>query len=72
MADLFAFVFRRYAELAQYGADEAYEGERRRIDGWTATLAERLITKGARWPKQKPDVCAQWYIDLAPEALKAL
>lgn len=72
MADLFAFVFRRYAELAQYGADEAYEGERGRIDGWTATLAERLIPKGVRWPKQKPDVCAQWYIDLAPDALKAL
>lgn len=44
VADLFAFLFRRYAELHDYGVPPAYEDEVERIDGWV----ERICQPAAR------------------------
>ena len=44
VADLFAFVFRRYAELAEYGAEPVYAGEKDDIDPLVELLAPQLIS----------------------------
>lgn len=69
VADLFAFLFRRHAELVQYGYDEEYEGEAERIKGWVRAMSERLIDRTHRWPKRPKGSCAKWYADTAPRAI---
>ena len=50
VADLFAFVFRRYAELATYGAEPVYPGEKDDIDPLVELLVTRLIPRSHRCP----------------------
>ena len=50
MADLFAFIFRRYAEIKDYGVKEEWTGEKELIDEYVESLAGRLLPKPARWP----------------------
>jgi hypothetical protein len=72
-ADLFAFIFRRYAELVEFGGKEEWEGERELIESYVSKLAPRLVPISARWPKRdKGCPCARWYNDVAPQSLKEL
>lgn len=72
VADLFAFLFRRHAELAEYGHEEKYGGEAERIGEWVGMLSQRLIDQGHRWPKRPKGPCAKWYVEAAPTALVEL
>ena len=69
MADLFAFVFRRYAELADYGADAVYVGEKHDIDPLVEVLAPRLILRSYRCPKRPKEKCPATFVDLTPDCL---
>lgn len=69
IADLFAFIFRRYVELADHGSGEDYEGEAERIAGWKDCLSERLVEPSHRWPKQPKSDAARWYVEIAPPSL---
>jgi len=69
VADIFAFVFRRYVELIDYGYDEGYEGETARIQGWVGTLSERLLDRAHRWPARPKCQAMKWYNGLAPQSL---
>lgn len=71
VADVFAFVFRRYAELVDGHADEAFDGERAIVEGYVQQLKPRLLAKAHRWPP-KSSPCAKWYTDIAPPSLRAL
>lgn len=72
VADLFAFIFRRHAELRDYGSHEEFDGEADRIAGWAAMLAKRLVSSPHRWPKKPMNACARWYRDAAPPSLVEL
>lgn len=72
VADLFAFVLRRYAELHDYGRDPAYDDEVERIDGWAETIAQRLLPTAHRWPKRPREKVSRWYTAAAPPSLLAL
>lgn len=72
VADLFAFVFRRLAEFADYGSAEVFDGERSLIEGYSASLAVRLLPRAHRWSRVKKSDCAEWFRNLAPTSLKAL
>lgn len=72
VADLFAFVFRRLAELADYGSPEVFDGERGVIEGYASNLTARLLPRKHRWSKTKESECAKWFSDLAPASLKTL
>ncbi|MEZ5175498.1 MAG: hypothetical protein R2823_04755, partial [Acidimicrobiia bacterium] len=64
-ADIFAFVFRRYSEICDYGHDEGYEGERERLTGWVDILGSRLLARSHRWPKRTKSKVAELITDLA-------
>ena len=69
VADLFAFIFRRYSELRDYGAGEAFTGEARRITEWVELISPRLLNRSHRWPKRPTCEVAQWFCDAAPSSL---
>ena len=71
-ADVFAAVFRRYAELTGYKAAEKYPGERGHYTTWVSLLAPRLLARSNRWPRRTESACASWYTSIAPRALLAL
>jgi hypothetical protein len=69
VADLFAFVFRRYAELTEYGADLVYGGELADIEEIVRRLVPHLIPKSHRWPRHPKNECVTVFVNLAPAAL---
>lgn len=69
IADLFASIFRRYAELSDYGSAERYVGERIHFEEWVQELSSRLVDRAHRWPQRSKSECAIWYGSLAPKSL---
>jgi len=72
VADVFAAIFRRYAQLAEYNLPEKYSGEIEHYREWAEVLAIRLLGRAHRWPKRSRSDCAQWYNSVAPASLVAL
>jgi hypothetical protein len=72
VADLYALILRRYAELHDYGSAELWDGEKALIDGYTRTLASRMLPRSARWPARPKAPCCQWYNEIAPPSVRAL
>jgi hypothetical protein len=72
VADLFAFLFRRYAELHDCGVEERFQGEGRLIDRYVEILQPALIPGSMRWPKKTNSESARWYVSRAPASLRAL
>ncbi|GIG21746.1 hypothetical protein Cch01nite_24700 [Cellulomonas chitinilytica] len=72
VADLYATIFRRYAEVSDFDEPERYEGERDEIAGYVALLEPHLLPRASRWTRQSSDPCARWYTAMAPASLAAL
>ena len=72
VADLFAFIFRRYAEIKDYNIEEEWPGEKAFIDKCVDSLAKQLLRKSARWPARPGSSTAKWFNDIAPPSLKGL
>lgn len=72
VADVFAYVFRRYTELVDYELAEAYVGERGHYEDWVQILRGRLISAAHRWPSRSDSALARWYTSAAPNALLEL
>ena len=72
VADLFAFILRRYVEIEDYDAKEAWPGEKILIDDYVDALASRLLPKSVRWPVRTGSSAAKWFNGIAPPSLRAL
>lgn len=72
VADLFAFMFRRYAEMTDFGKPEEWAGEQALIDGYVDTLSERLLPRACRWPTRQAGASPRWFNSIAPASLQAL
>lgn len=72
VADLFALILRRYAELQDYGSNELWAGERVLIDQYVMTLKSRMLPRATRWPVKPQSECARWFNQIAPPSLLAL
>jgi uncharacterized protein DUF3800 len=72
VADLFAFIFRRYAEMKDFGKPEEWKGERALIEGYTATLVNRLLPRSCRWPVRPTGKSTLWLSAMAPKSLMLL
>lgn len=68
VADLYAYIFRRYCELVA-GASETWEGETATVTEWTHALAPRLLDAADRWPARTTSPLAKWYRAVAPRPL---
>jgi len=69
LADLYAYLFFRYEELASGRAEEYWPGERAVLDERIAALSGRLIEPQHRWAKRTGSECMRWYVRKAPESL---
>ena len=72
VADLYAFIFRRYSEFRDFGMDEEWAGERKLIDGYVDLLRTRLLPKATRWPNKTGSKAAKWFNAIAPQSLLSL
>jgi hypothetical protein len=72
VADLFALLFRRYAEIRDYHSAEEWTGEREYIDKLVRALTASLTSSSIRWPKRNTSPCAAWFNKLAPASLLGL
>jgi hypothetical protein len=72
VADLFAFIFRRYAEMHDFGQPEEWPGEQGLIKGYVNTLAQRLLPRSCRWPTRQIEASSLWFNSIAPTSLMAL
>jgi len=72
VADMYALILRRYAELHEYGDPELWEGEKSLINECTTALESRLLPNATRWPEKAKAPCCKWYNDIAPASLRAL
>jgi len=72
VADLFALVFRRFAEIKDFASAEEWEGETEYVVKLVRLLTENLTAPGVRWPSRTRSSCATWYNNLAPNSLRAL
>jgi hypothetical protein len=69
VADLFAFAFRRYAELADYNVNPEYEGEAADIQVIVERLVPHLIPRAHRWPRRPKNGCSAAFASLVPHSL---
>lgn len=72
IADLFAFIFRRYSELRDYGSEPSFEGELDEITAWAEMIAPRLLSRPHRWPKRPKGEAQEWFCAVAPPSLAGL
>jgi hypothetical protein len=72
VADIFAAIFRRYAELTEFARPEKYPGELAHYQEWVSVLSPRLLGRAHRWPRRPKSACARWYCSVAPTSLLAL
>lgn len=70
VADVFAFIFRRFAEINDYKSQEVWQGERNLITDSVSTLSERFISRP--WPARPPQGSARWFSSTAPMSLRGL
>jgi hypothetical protein len=72
VADVFAFIFRRYAEMNDFGKPEEWAGEQALIEDYVATLSSRLLPRGCRWPARQNGASSRWFNSIAPASLMSL
>jgi len=72
VADLFAFILRRYAEMKDFGRPEEWAGEQALIEEYVATLASRLLPRNYRWPAKPNGASSRWFNSIAPASLMSL
>jgi Protein of unknown function (DUF3800) len=72
VADLFAFIFRRYSEMKDFGRCEEWSGEQTLIEGYAASLARRLLPSRFRWPAKPTGKSTTWFNGIAPTSLMSL
>ncbi|HXF89624.1 MAG TPA: DUF3800 domain-containing protein [Xanthobacteraceae bacterium] len=72
VADLFAFIFRRYAEMKDFEKPEEWAGEQALIEEYVAILASRLLPRSCRWPAKQNGASSRWFNSIAPASLMSL
>jgi len=72
VADLYAWILRRYAEIVEYGMTEEFSGEDRFINDCVKMLRKRLSGRAMRWPKRADSAAAEWFNSVAPKCLVRL
>ena len=72
IADLYAFIFRRFVEFRDFGMSEEWSGEKQLIDGYVDLLRSRLLPQSTRWPAKTGSKAAKWFNELAPQSLRLL
>ncbi len=70
IADMYAFLFRRYSELSDYGLDERFRGEGDLVEECLSLVRPRVIEARHRYPKRTE--AGGLFASLAPESILKL
>jgi hypothetical protein len=69
IADLFAYLLRRHAELQAGYTQEAYAREKDKVNGWIKQIATLMVPDCYRWPAIGGCDCSNWFKEIAPVPL---
>lgn len=69
LADCVSFFLRRNLEIVN-GAEERYDGEAEIVANWVASIMARCTSVPATYPKRQRCDVAEYFYQLAPEAVK--
>lgn len=72
MADLIAYVLRRYVEIKENVVPPKYSDEKDRIELWVNDITELCLPSSARYPAVGRDECAEVFSNYAPVPLLRL
>lgn len=72
VADLFAYLLRRYAELEAGYSEPGYEDEKAKLTGWAKQIVSTALPRSARWPRKNVCPCAAFFNAIAPTPLVEL
>jgi len=72
VADIVAFILRRYAELKEGQAPERYEDEPLRLGGWARKIADLSIGKSMIYVSKNANSLTNLFYSLSPSAIRDL
>lgn len=72
LADLVAFLLRRYAEIESGLVGPRYPDERARIASWVGSVAKRSIGRSFMYPRNKREYSEEIFYQHAPQSIRDL
>lgn len=72
VADIIAFILRRYAEIKEGKDNVRYKDEMYRLTSWIDLIKERFYTSSCRWPSKGINDVQRMFNKLVPNSLKVL
>ena len=72
VADLIAFVLRRYVELTEGRVVVEYKNEPERLRQWIALISSRSYPASTRWPSRDLTIAHKMFHKLTPESIKCI
>jgi hypothetical protein len=72
IADLVAYILRRYAEITDNFRSAAYTDEPQRLKEWVEKIKALCLPCSTRYPKTGRDPSAQLFYDLAPDSIRTI
>lgn len=72
VADIIAFILRRYAEISEGKSQLDYSDEMDRLKGWIALISTRCYPSAIRWPSRRLNRVQVIFDKLAPSSLKKI
>ena len=72
VADLFAFILRLYAELAEGISSEKFDGEIKRLREWLVQMKPVILPDSVRWPQRSSEASVSFFRSVGPPSLLRL
>lgn len=72
VADVIAFILRRYAEIKEAKSKVRYKDEFDRLESWVKLIKGRLYPTSCRWPSKSLNEVQKMFDKLVPKSLKDL
>jgi hypothetical protein len=72
VADLIAYILRRYAELIDGGMPEKYAGEKVKVENWVEQITKLSHPSSTRYMKSGRCQCAELFFSYAPPSIRSL
>lgn len=72
VADVLAFMFRRYSELHDYGLPEEFDGEKVLLTRLVDAVKPRLVDPPHRFPPLPASHAARWFRETTPASISSL
>lgn len=72
IADLIAYILRKYIEIKEGKSKEDYNGELLKLEEWIKTISYISLPTNTRYPKRGRDNCSELFYKLAPSSIRTI